>query len=282
MENIRTRTEATPIPKLPLTWEQPPQPPLEQAPQPVPEQPPQPVPEQPLQPAPAPLEDTVVPEENNASNAPLPEEDVEVAVLPAVESDEEEYAEEEPLPEEEEVEVMTLKSPDETSSAILQRTRSEQGVTISDVCRKIHITKTFIEDLENGNFARLPGEDQCLVQIERLCREYDIPTSDIIDRFKAEYAEYRRTEEHELRNRQSRSFASSRHGHADMGWKPKPVNMASVVIVVFVLLLVAFLAYAFYSYKTRKLPEHLNIDLTEHVPIHKPKVIYLDELQKRR
>ncbi len=345
MENIRTRNEAPPAPKLPLTWDE-----SSQVASPMPEPPEASVPEVltskapvvvPAESAPK-AQDVVQPvsaevaesEEQSTVSPSVAEEAAPEAsaAVPSVAADAivpeepaEEVAPEEPkavspsspaavspmppaavspsshatvsssLPavqpqreipvaqthiEEPPVEIMTLKTPEKSCAVILKTARSEKGVSIKDVCRKTFITNTFIVDLENGNFGRLPDIDQCLAQLERLCREYDINAVDIVSKFTIEYETYHK--ENPQRTSGSLHGAEKHHGY-DLARRRKPLNWASVLIVAFVLFIVMFLVGAFYFYKQNmNRVGQLKIDLTQHVPVHKPKPVYLDETRIRR
>ena len=180
-----------------------------------------------------------------------------------------------------EQEILTLKKPDEPTSVILTRARSARGVSRSDVCKKVFVTQTFIVALEQGNFRDLPPKEQCLAQIERLCREYDISAVDIVAKFDDEYKAYcaeKKSTEKSLDN----PLAEAKHPGYGFSPRSRQINLPSILIILFVLFLMALFGYAFYSYNIGRLSNPLNIDLSEHVPIHKPKSGYLDEIRVRK
>ena len=331
MENIRTRNDAAPAPKLPLTWDEATSDdePQASAPRPASSPAPKTTPADSLsassaQPSPGSMDSPAAEPDSASVSAPalFPDDSSEIEPLPLASSDAEDSQDEsspdaedsqdessfdepepEPAPTESsepqktsatspaeahparsrmEQEIITLKTPDEPTSVILKRARSEKGVTIRDVCRKTFITQTFIEDLENGNFAGLPSKKQCCVHIERLCSEYDIPAPDIVDKFILEYDSFYKEKKEKEDNEQGDLPGSKKLHGLDMGHSSRPVNLPSILIILFVLLLVALFGYAFYAYRAGRLPDQLEIDLTEHVPIHKPKPVYLDEVRTRR
>jgi len=64
--------------------------------------------------------------------------------------------------------------------------RARVGVSVAEVAAKVHAGVTCINDLEQGNYARLPPDFFCKSLIERLCQEYDVDPEPLLELFEKE------------------------------------------------------------------------------------------------
>lgn len=64
--------------------------------------------------------------------------------------------------------------------------RARVGVSVAEVAAKVHAGVACINDLEQGNYDRLPPDFFCKSLIERLCQEYDVDPEPLLELFEKE------------------------------------------------------------------------------------------------
>jgi hypothetical protein len=91
------------------------------------------------------------------------------------------YAPASPLPE-----VVHLDEiPDKLGLQLLSL-RARMGVSAAEVAAKVHAGVACVNDLEQGNYGRLPPDFFCKSLIERLCHEYDVDPEPLLELFEKE------------------------------------------------------------------------------------------------
>ena len=176
MLKIRNRADSTAMPQLPLSWDDQAQLPAGAAPAP-------PTPAEtsasapPRAPAPGTADDADM--DRNAPPAALPADDDRGGLTSTPEADDAPPAE--PLPD-----VVHLDEISDKLGLQLLSLRARVGVSAADVAAKVHAGVACINDLEQGNYARLPPDFFCKSLIERLCQEYDVDPEPLLELFEKE------------------------------------------------------------------------------------------------
>lgn len=180
MLKIRNRADSTATPQLPLSWDDNAQPPATASPtRPGPAEatasasPPLPPPP----PPPSPADDVDL--DQTSRPAALPVDDGNDSLEMTPESDGAQPSA--PLPD-----VVHLDEITEKLGLQLLSLRARVGVSAAEVAAKVHAGVACINDLEQGNYDRLPPDFFCKSLIERLCQEYDVDPGPLLELFEKE------------------------------------------------------------------------------------------------
>ncbi|MGI6355394.1 MAG: helix-turn-helix domain-containing protein [Lentisphaerae bacterium] len=178
MLRIRNRADSNATPQLPLSWDDNEQQPADDV-----------TPTAPATPAEAPVAAQPTPPPKAADDAdagqnippvePVPADDDRNGMTSTPEVDD--TTPTKPLPN-----VVHLDEISDKLGLQLLSLRAKVGVSVAEVAAKVHAGVTYINDLEQGNYDRLPPDFFCKSLIERLCQEYDVDPEPLLELFEKE------------------------------------------------------------------------------------------------
>lgn len=86
-------------------------------------------------------------------------------------------------------EIIELGQSDQTVAQILLEARAAAGLTVAEVSARTYLSKAAIENIETGQYSRIPTASHCRSYIKKLCGAYDLAAGPILGKFADEYAE---------------------------------------------------------------------------------------------
>lgn len=187
-----------------------------------------------------------------------------------------------------EVSVYTITGDSDTVGMQLLQHRANAHVTVEEIARRTRVSRDFIVNLEEGNYAKLPADQFCLWEIERLCFEYDIDPEPIKELFEQESRAAGRETGSLLATPASRAdSAAGRNVLAPMGLATEEDSAHSLyslpglligILVVAILVLVASAFFYQQSQRNKPTTTHTQpqMDVAQHI---KPRRPPLDLLQ---
>jgi len=160
--------------------------------------------------------------------------------------------------------------------------RANAHVTVEEIARRTRVSRDFIVNLEEGNYAKLPADQFCLWEIERLCFEYDIDPEPIKELFEQESRAAGRETGSLLATPASRAdSAAGRNVLAPMGLATEEDSAHSLyslpglligILVVAILVLVASAFFYQQSQRNKPTTTHTQpqMDVAQHIKPRRP------------
>lgn len=78
------------------------------------------------------------------------------------------------------------------ASEMLREAREERGLSLAEVARETKIKMEFLEEIERGNFSKLPSESYALGFVKNYAKYLGLPLQNIVPVFRREYSARKR------------------------------------------------------------------------------------------
>ncbi|MGI5923784.1 MAG: hypothetical protein GX945_02840 [Lentisphaerae bacterium] len=179
--------------------------------------------------------------------------------------------------------IYTISGESETVGMQLLLHRANARVSVEEIARRTRVSRDFIVNLEEGNYDKLPSDQFCLWEIERLCFEYDVDPVPLKELFEQES----RAAGRETGSLAGADSAAGRNVLSPIGLPDEEKSSHSIyslpglligILVVAILVLVAsaFFYQQSQRHKPATAPTQPKMDVVQHI---KPRRPPLDLLQ---